>query len=635
MDTSSKEHSLGLSLRAKLVTLVVGLVLFTQITAISQFLFVTNGQRDELLKNFEEFGKSLNAAISAQFYERYGDVQAFAQNEIFQTQRTDDMVKTLDTYTTLYGIYDLILFVDTKGNYIASNSRDASGTALNIPALKARSYAEENWFKNAMAHAFDEDKKKGFTGSVVEAPSFDQLIKLASGKQTFANGFSAPVVDAKGNNVGVITNRANFKWAENEVINSYLTMKNNGLESSNIVVLDYKGQIIIDLNPKATGKVEVNHDETILTKFNLYEKGHLGAIALIKNKVNGVVDSVNLRTGVQELAALNTFENPKFLTEKLGWGIMVRDQKEDLFLSINHSERIYLGSMLLAMIITLVFGIVASNHLTRDLNNISQAIAQSAIEVQNTSDSVAGVSQNISSSSVEIASSIEETVASIEEFSSMGQRNLESAKTAFGLSGECDLKAKSGATEISTLVETIQQIEMSSKRMSEIISTIDDIAFQTNLLALNAAVEAARAGEQGKGFAVVAEAVRSLAQRSTVSAQEIKTLITNNENIAKQGVSRVSTAAMTIDQIKSSVNKITNLNNEITESTNEQSVGLSHINKAMNELDTASQNNAASSEQLAASAETLKTQADSLELSIENLAKLIKGKKHVPTKKAA
>ncbi|HND85169.1 MAG TPA: methyl-accepting chemotaxis protein, partial [Pseudobdellovibrionaceae bacterium] len=193
------------------------------------------------------------------------------------------------------------------------------------------------------------------------------------------------------------------------------------------------------------------------------------------------------------------------------------------------------------------------------------------------------------------------------------------------LSSECDSQAKTGATEISTLVETIQQIEASSKRMSEIISAIDDIAFQTNLLALNAAVEAARAGEQGKGFAVVADAVRSLAQRSTVSAQEIKTLINNNESVAKQGVHRVSSASSTIEVIKNSVNKITNINNEISESTNEQTVGLNHINKAMNELDQASQNNAASSEKLASSAEELKSQADNLEQAIENLTRLIEG----------
>ena len=616
---------MAMSFKRKLILMVVSLVLLTQVAALVQYVFSTNAQRNDIKKSFEEYANTLNSAISAQFYERYGDVQAFAINEIFQTTRTEDMVRMLDMYTNLYGIYDLILFVDAKGNYVASNSKDAAGSALNVSALKEKNYTEEVWFKNAVSRAFTEDKVKGFTGTYVEAPAYDSLIKIASGKKTFANGFSAPVYDSKGNVIGAITNRANFKWAENEVLNVYNTMKVNGLQHANIVVLDYKGQIIIDLNPVATGKVEVNHDENILTKFNLLEKGHLGAVAMIKDNFEGVMDTVNLRTQKNELAAINRFENPKFLTKALGWGIMVRDQKDDLYASLDHAIYIYLTSMFVTMFISAGAGIYLAQKTSHSLYEITSAITKSAIQVKQSSEMVADVSQSISSSSVEIASSIEQSVASIEEFSSMGKRNLESAQTASVLSSECDSQAKTGATEISTLVETIQQIEASSKRMSEIISAIDDIAFQTNLLALNAAVEAARAGEQGKGFAVVADAVRSLAQRSTVSAQEIKTLINNNESVAKQGVHRVSSASSTIEVIKNSVNKITNINNEISESTNEQTVGLNHINKAMNELDQASQNNAASSEKLASSAEELKSQADNLEQAIENLTRLIEG----------
>lgn len=146
----------------------------------------------------------------------------------------------------------------------------------------------------------------------------------------------------------------------------------------------------------------------------------------------------------------------------------------------------------------------------------------------------------------------------------------------------------------------MSEISQSSKKIEEIISVIDDIAFQTNLLALNAAVEAARAGEQGKGFAVVAEAVRALAQRSASSAKDISSLIKDSVSQVDRGSKIADSSGEVLSNIVSSIKKVSDLNNEIAAASSEQTTGIQQISKAMNQLDQASQSNAASAEEIAA-----------------------------------
>lgn len=207
---------------------------------------------------------------------------------------------------------------------------------------------------------------------------------------------------------------------------------------------------------------------------------------------------------------------------------------------------------------------------------------------------------SLSQSSTEAAASLEETVAALEEMSSMVQMNSDNAKQAAALSASSKEAAETGEREIQTLIESMTEISKSSKKIEEIISVIDDIAFQTNLLALNAAVEAARAGEQGKGFAVVAEAVRTLAQRSAAAAKDITVLIKDSVSQIEHGSDIADKSGAVLTNIVSSVKKVSDLNNEIAAASSEQTTGIQQISKAMNQLDQAAQSNAASAEEIAA-----------------------------------
>ena len=240
-------------------------------------------------------------------------------------------------------------------------------------------------------------------------------------------------------------------------------------------------------------------------------------------------------------------------------------------------------------------------------------------EVRTGTDAIATASGQISSGNQDLssrteqqASSLEETAASMEELTSTVKQNADNARQANQLVVVASDIALRGGAAVAQVVETMAAIDSSSKKIVDIISVIDGIAFQTNILALNAAVEAARAGEQGRGFAVVASEVRSLAQRSAAAAKEIKGLIDSSVTNVNVGTKLVDQAGATMDEVVESVQRVTDIMAEITAASQEQSMGIEQVNQAVALMDEATQQNAALVEEAAAAAESMRKQASSL-----------------------
>ncbi len=227
-------------------------------------------------------------------------------------------------------------------------------------------------------------------------------------------------------------------------------------------------------------------------------------------------------------------------------------------------------------------------------------------------DEVAIGSTDLSQRTEEQASSLEETASAMQELTAAVQRSADNAREATEVAGEAVRVAARGGEVIGEVVRTMGSIDASSRRIVDITSVIDGIAFQTNILALNAAVEAARAGDQGRGFAVVAAEVRTLAQRSAASAKEIKKLIDDSVQRVGDGTRLVEVAGVTMGEIVGQVQRVTVLIQAMAATASEQALGLEEVNRAVSQMDHVTQQNAALVEEASAAAESLKQQAQGL-----------------------
>ena len=253
------------------------------------------------------------------------------------------------------------------------------------------------------------------------------------------------------------------------------------------------------------------------------------------------------------------------------------------------------------------------------LKNMNDSLMKIVGEVRAGTETIASASTEIATGNLDLsnrteqqAESLQETSASMRDLTDTVRKNAENARQANQLAASASEVAAKGGDVVSQVVETMGSINASSKKIVDIISVIDGIAFQTNILALNAAVEAARAGEQGRGFAVVASEVRNLAQRSAAAAKEIKTLIGDSVDKVEVGSKLVGQAGVTMDEVVASVKRVTDIMFEITAASQEQSVGIEQVNRSIAQMDEVTQQNAALVEEAAAAAEAMQNQAANL-----------------------
>jgi methyl-accepting chemotaxis protein len=258
-------------------------------------------------------------------------------------------------------------------------------------------------------------------------------------------------------------------------------------------------------------------------------------------------------------------------------------------------------------------------QLLQALKEMNESLAGIVGEVRGTTESITTASREIAQGNNDLsqrteqqAASLEETASSMEELTSTVKQNTENARHANQLAGSASDIAVKGGQVVNEVVDTMASINTSSKKIVDIISVIEGIAFQTNILALNAAVEAARAGEQGRGFAVVAGEVRNLAQRSAAAAKEIKVLIGDSVDKVDIGSKQVDQAGATMNEIVTAVKRVTDIMAEIAAASDEQSAGIEQVNQAIMQMDNVTQQNAALVEEAAAAAESMQGQTEVL-----------------------
>ena len=299
-----------------------------------------------------------------------------------------------------------------------------------------------------------------------------------------------------------------------------------------------------------------------------------------------------------------------------GTAWLVRSIREPLNLANNLAARIAEGDLTHSVHSdrTDEFG-----QLLHSLEAMNISLGRMVSEIRGGTDSIAIASAEIATGNNDLAqrteqtsSNLQATASSMDGLTNTVQHSAESARQASALAANASMVAQRGSEVVTQVVSTMQEIDASSKKIADIISVIDGIAFQTNILALNAAVEAARAGEQGRGFAVVASEVRSLAGRSAEAAKEIKTLINASVERVEQGSTLVDKAGETMTEVVSSIRRVTDIMGEISAASSEQSAAVSQVGEAVTSMDQTTQQNAALVEEMAAAASSLKSQANDL-----------------------
>jgi len=273
----------------------------------------------------------------------------------------------------------------------------------------------------------------------------------------------------------------------------------------------------------------------------------------------------------------------------------------DLSIHIDSTSKDETGKLLTALKI-----------MSDNLHRIVSEVRSGTDTIQTASAEIASGNLDLSSRTEQQAGALEETASAMEELTSTVKQNANNAHQANTLAASASEVAMQGGNVVGQVVETMGAINESSRKIVDIISVIDGIAFQTNILALNAAVEAARAGEQGRGFAVVASEVRNLAQRSAAAAKEIKTLISSSVEKVDNGSRLVEQAGHTMSDVVASVKRVTEVVAQISAASGEQSEGIEQINTAIVQMDEVTQQNAALVEQAAAAAQSLQDQAERL-----------------------
>jgi methyl-accepting chemotaxis protein/aerotaxis receptor len=277
----------------------------------------------------------------------------------------------------------------------------------------------------------------------------------------------------------------------------------------------------------------------------------------------------------------------------------------DLTRRIEHTGKDEIGRLMLTLKIMNLNLVSLVGEVSGSTDTITTAVHE-----------IAEGNNNLSQRTEEQAASLEETASSMEELTSTVKQNAENAMHANQLAVNASDIAVKGGQMVDEVVETMASINASSKKIVDIISVIEGIAFQTNILALNAAVEAAHAGEQGRGFAVVASEVRNLAQRSTTAAKEIKTLIDDSVNKVDVGSKQVDQAGATIHEVVTAVKRVTDIMAEISAASTEQSGGIEQVNQAVSQMDDVTQQNAALVDEAAAAAEAMQDQANALSVAV-------------------
>ncbi|WP_186648287.1 methyl-accepting chemotaxis protein [Fluviispira vulneris] len=654
-------------LKAKIAFICISIAVISSIFSLFLIFTGLNDQEEIIQEELMLISQSINNAIQDQFVERYLDSTGISGRVNNYKLNSTEAISQLNNFVDNYQIYELVLICDLNGNLISSNNKDRYGKSINTDALHRYNYRGESWFNAVMQKKWTEDKSKGLAGVYFEDPNFHPYVEEAFREKKFFNVFATYVYNANNQPIAIAANFVNFSWVEFAMLRIYNELEKTNWKSAQINLIDKSGKLIVDYSPVLNNwSKEIVHDEKVLKKLSLAERGNVAAIAAQKGE-EGSLETVNVRRNVKQLAGFAQVAGKKFVND-IGWKILIQIDKSEIFANINHVKILFMTLFALIVSTTIIVSLLFSTRLTKKLLDLTQLLSNSNNVLNRTAQEMASSSEQLSTSANEQAASLQETVSSLNEINSMVTKTSDMANISKSKSEISKGTVNSGKIAIDKMLNAIQNIKVSNdavlntvnqgnRKIADIVKVIseienktkviNEIVFQTKLLSFNASVEAARAGEHGKGFSVVAQEVGNLAQMSGNSAREISQMLDSSISKVKAISDEIETeiekiihecklrvdegenvsreCADKFEKILTTTEEINSLINDIASSAKEQAKGLTEINKSMHEIDGITHQNAMAAQETSKASLALIKQGQEIHDISNDLHEIIQG----------
>ncbi len=624
-------NMIKLTLSKKIIGLALSVNLLIAGFAVYRFWDGMGHLKSDISKEVNTVLKSLEHAVAAQFYERYGDVQAFALNTVFESSDKEKVSKVLNGYIRSYGIYDLILVVDLKGRLVFSSGVNPSGDKLKLPEeLWSNNFSNEDWFMAASTQSWTSDKQDNLNGTYVGQPHKNTWVEKIYGTANYNITFSSLIM--RGNEPKyVIANISNFSWLMQELKASYAQMKELGFYTADFVMMSSDGKLLFDYNPSLVVNDNAQYDFTKLGKLSLVDSGNLAYLAAKADEVG--YKSHTLKESNLDMYSFYSPLNSVKFTESLGWKFVLNVQESNLFSEVRTLMKGFLYPLLALSFIVAICAFMIARNVSGVFAKQVHSMMDVVYAVENAISNLRQGSAQLSSTTSEQSAAIQESVSAVSEITSMVNETSQSAQDSKKSSADVLEGTISGQEIMNKMKNAMHEIEKAGNNLSEIddiiqnihqkTGVINDIVFKTQLLSFNASIEAARAGQSGKGFAVVAEEVGNLAQMSGSAANEIENLLMESQKKVrlaldvtqqklKEGNHVTGSAVSTFAGISKAIESINMKIENIATATSQQSVGLEQTQKAFKQMDESSLLNQEAANKFAAATEELKNSSSRL-----------------------
>jgi len=597
-----------LNLTHKITASIALMIMIFCLVTSYQFKSSTNSIKDTRIRNIETYVNQLNKSISALFFERYGDVQAFAKNNVFIEKNKTHMSNVLNDYANLYGIYNLILFINTDGQLISVNNKKPDNSPLNVSKIYNLNFKNESWFIDALNEKYSQDVNKGFNGTVFIPFIEDTLVSEIYGEKIQTSIFAAPVKDRSGQIIGVICNRAHSKWFTDELshLKDELTK-----EHWSYAYLNITNEHNLEIAHQVIGKdnsFRINHEKAVITK----------------------------TIPINEAKFLNQTQ----------WKSRLSVPEEVLYQDVIKSEQQFFSALFILFALSMMASFWIAKQISSELTKISKTIAEMSDFTNQLTLEFSKSSENLSTNSIEQVSAIHQSVAALTEMTSRIEATSSKVHISSEISKSVQTQAHFGCQIMEKVTQNMNEINSTNfelqeiKKMMSIISQktelINDIVFKTQLLSFNASIEAARAGQNGRGFSVVADEVSHLAELSGKASKEIESLIKEGQRQVEKSLINIQTkitdgsqvtseANRTFNEINNNINLIAEQLNAVNQATDLQNRGIQQANSSMKQLESSADFNSLTAKEFTQRFEELKDKTVSLNRATMNLKRIVNG----------